>query len=48
MSDRNNQRVLNRTGARELTQAEIGTVTGGSFVFHLTAPFIMPDIGVDF
>jgi hypothetical protein len=36
MNDRNNQRVLNRRGARELTQQEAERISGGHHSFLLT------------
>lgn len=36
MNDRNNQRVLNRRGARELTQQEAERISGGHHSFILT------------
>jgi len=36
MNDRNNQRVLNRRGARELTQQEAERISGGHRSFILT------------
>jgi hypothetical protein len=36
MDNRNNQRVLNRRGARELTQQEAERVSGGHHSFILT------------
>ena len=36
MNDRNNQRVLNRRGARELTPQEAERISGGHHSFILT------------
>jgi len=36
MNDRNHQRVLNRRGARELTQQEAERISGGHHSFILT------------
>lgn len=36
MNDRNNQRVVNRRGARELTQQEAERISGGHRSFILT------------
>lgn len=36
MNDRNSQRVLNRKGARELTQQEAERISGGHRSFILT------------
>ena len=36
MNDRNSQRVLNRRGARELTQQEAERISGGHHSFLLT------------
>ena len=36
MNDRNSQRVLNRRGARELTQQEVERISGGHRSFILT------------
>ena len=47
MNDRNNQRVLNRRGARELTQQEAERVSGGhdSFILALSG---IPSASDDF